>query len=82
LLTRFIAKALLEIRKYQKSSDLLIPKAPFTRLVKEIMHDIGGPEMRIQAVALSALQESAEALLVAELECKCFISVILNFVLI
>ena len=29
--------ALREIRKYQKSSDLLIPKAPFARVVRELM---------------------------------------------
>lgn len=31
--------ALREIRRYQKSTELLIPKAPFARLVKEILHD-------------------------------------------
>ena len=31
--------ALREIRKFQKSTDLLIKKAPFQRLVLEIVHD-------------------------------------------
>jgi histone H3 len=31
--------ALREIRKYQKSVDLLIRKAPFARLVREIAQD-------------------------------------------
>jgi histone H3/H4 len=75
-------KALLEIHKYQKSFNLLILKAPFTRLVKEIMHDIKGLKIRIQVITLLTLQEFMEALLVIELECKCFISIILNFVLI
>lgn len=53
--------ALREIRKYQKSSDLLIPRAPFRRLVREIMLDIG--EFRVANAAVSALQEAAEAFL-------------------
>jgi len=48
-----------------------IPKAPFQQLVREIMSELGGRGMRIQS---SALQESAEALLVAEFDCKPFIS--------
>lgn len=59
--------ALREIRKYQKKVDLLIPKAPFSRLVREIMHEID-PELRLQKLALEALQEAAEAYLVKELE--------------
>ena len=31
--------ALREIRKYQKSTDLLIRKLPFQRLVRDIAHD-------------------------------------------
>ena len=36
-------KALREIRAYQKSVDNLIPKAPFQRLVREIMQSVGPP---------------------------------------
>ena len=61
---------------------MLIPKAPFHRLVKEIMTQEGGREMRIQSTALNALQESAEALLVTEFECKSFLLIILSFILI
>ena len=50
--------ALREIRKYQKSTDLLIKKAPFIRLVKEILH--GRTEIRMQHKAVEALQEAAE----------------------
>ncbi len=32
--------ALREIRKYQASTDLLLPKAPFARVVREIVHDV------------------------------------------
>ena len=53
--------ALTEISKYQKSTDLLIKKAPFIRLVKEILHDkFGKTEIRMQHVAVEALQEAAE----------------------
>jgi len=38
------------------------------------MSELGGRGMRIQSSALLALQESAEALLVAEFDCKPFIS--------
>ena len=58
-----------EIRKYQKSTENLIPKLPFRCLVKEIIHtDMGKPEMRIQGVALEALQEAAEVYLVRLLD--------------
>ena len=56
-------RALMEIRKYQKSTDLLIKRRPFGRLVREIIHDIN-PELRIQSVALEGLQEACEAYLV------------------
>ena len=49
--------ALREIRKYQKSTDLPIKKAPFIRLVKEILHGkVGRPEIRMQCIAVEALQ--------------------------
>merc|ERR1712025_216406 len=56
--------ALIEIRKYQKSYNLLIPKLPFSRLVREICHQICSADMKFQSVALSALQEASEAFLV------------------
>ena len=53
--------ALREIRKYQKSTDLLIKKAPFIRLVRNILHDkLGRTEIRMQRIAVEALQEAAE----------------------
>ena len=59
--------ALREIRKYQKSTELLIKKAPFARLVREIAQDYR-TELRWQAAALCALQEAAEAYLVGMFE--------------
>lgn len=64
-----LAVALREIRRYQSSADLLIPKLPFSRLVKEIMTSIT-PGLRIQRLALNAIQEAAEAILVTEFESK------------
>ena len=37
-----LAKALREIRRYQKSAELLIPKLPFQRVVREICIDVTG----------------------------------------
>lgn len=51
--------ALREIRKYQKSTENLIPKMPFMRLCREIALDIY-PLLRFQASAVSALQEASE----------------------
>ena len=56
-----------EIRKYQKSTDLLIRKLPFQRLVKNIAHDIK-TDTRFQSSAVLALQEASEAYLVGLFE--------------
>jgi histone H3 len=55
--------ALREIRKYQKSSELLMRKLPFQRLVRQIAQDIKA-DLRFQSAAILALQEAAEAYLV------------------
>jgi histone H3 len=59
--------ALREIRKYQKSTELLIRKAPFQRLVREIAQDYK-TDLRFQSNAVAALQEAAEAYLVGLFE--------------
>ncbi|KAF2310062.1 hypothetical protein GH714_006389 [Hevea brasiliensis] len=56
--------ALREIRKYQKSTELLIRKLPFQRLVREIAQDFK-TDLRFQSHAVLALQEAAEAYLAA-----------------
>jgi histone H3 len=61
-------KALREIRFYQKNTDLLIRRLPFTRLVREIQTYFFQTEYRWQAVAMLALQEAAEAHLVGLFE--------------
>jgi histone H3 len=59
--------ALREIRRYQKSTDLLIRKLPFQRLVREIAQDFKN-DLRFQGSAVLALQEAAEAYLVGLFE--------------
>ena len=66
--------ALKQIRQYQKSTELLIRKLPFQRLVREIASDsevIKSPlcgKVRFQSAAIMALQEAAEAYLVGLFE--------------
>ena len=55
--------ALREIRRYQRSSELLIRRMPFQRLVREIAQT-QNPCLRFQSGTILALQESAEAYLV------------------
>ena len=63
------AVALREIRRYQKSTELLIRKAPFQRLVREIVKELKPHEdYRFQSVALLALQEASESYLVGLFE--------------
>eukprot|EP01017_Pseudomicrothorax_dubius_P014810 TRINITY_DN17334_c0_g1_i1.p1 TRINITY_DN17334_c0_g1~~TRINITY_DN17334_c0_g1_i1.p1 ORF type:complete len:137 (+),score=39.52 TRINITY_DN17334_c0_g1_i1:104-514(+) len=59
--------ALREIRKYQKSTEMLIRKLPFQRMVREIAHEHKA-ELRFQSSAVMALQEAAEAYLVGLFE--------------
>ena len=59
--------ALREIRKYQKTTDLLIPRLPFRRLIAEIVQDLldlSGIQLRFQKSAIVALQEASETFLV------------------
>lgn len=59
--------ALREIRKYQKSTELLIRKLPFQRLVREIAQDYKD-DLRFQSAAVAALQEASESYLVGLFE--------------
>lgn len=59
--------ALREIRKYQRTSELLIRKLPFQRLVKEIALEYRA-NLRFQSAAVLALQEATEAFLVTLFE--------------
>lgn len=59
--------ALREIRRYQKSSELLIRKLPFQRLVREVAQEIKN-DLRFQGTAVLALQEASEAYLVSLFE--------------
>lgn len=59
--------ALREIKRYQKSTDLLISKLPFQNLVREIAQDFK-TDLRFQSAAIMALQEAAESYLVGLFE--------------
>lgn len=60
-------KPLLEIRKYQKSTELLLKKNPFDRVVRECLQ--AHPRVsRVQRSTVTALQEASEAMLVALFE--------------
>jgi histone H3 len=59
--------ALREIRRYQKSTELLIRKLPFQRLVREIAQDYK-TDVRFQASAIDALQEATESYMVSLFE--------------
>lgn len=60
-------KALREIRRYQASTELVIRKLPFQRLVREIAQDFR-PDLRFQGSSVLALQEASEAYLVGLFE--------------
>lgn len=60
--------ALREIRRYQRTHELLIRKLPFQRLVREIAQNFMDREYRFQAGAIAALQEATEAYLVGLFE--------------
>jgi histone H3 len=55
--------AMRDIRKYQKSTDLLLAKLPFQRLVRDIAQD-KWHDMRFQGDAMFILQEVTEAFIV------------------
>lgn len=60
-------RALMEIRKYQKGTELLLRKLPFHRLIREIAQDYKN-DLRFQATALEALQELTEAYIISLFE--------------
>lgn len=60
-------RALREIRKYQKSTSLLLPKLPFSRVVREVVHGYRD-DLRMNSLSLDALQEVTEMYLVRLME--------------
>ena len=69
--------ALREIRRYQQTTDSLIRRTPFNKLIKEISQEYricpGGPgtpsvQVHFQSTALATLQEAAENYLVGLFE--------------
>ena len=64
---RLVTVALREIRRYQKSTEMLIRKLPFQRLVREIAQDFK-TDLRFQSAAIMVMQEASEAYLVGLFE--------------
>ena len=60
--------ALWEIQQFQKSTELLIRKLPFSWLVHEIALEVGKSDLCFQGSAIVCLQEAAEAYLVGLME--------------
>ena len=56
--------ALREIQRYQRTTELLLRKLPFQRLVREVVWQVANKDYRMQSTALLAMQEAAEAHLV------------------
>ena len=61
------ALALKEIRRYQNSTELLIPRLPFQRIVREIAKEFK-LNLKFQSAAIGTLQEASEAYLVGLFE--------------
>jgi len=59
--------ALREIRRYQRSTTLLIPHRPFCRLVRDVAQNYK-TDLRFQSSAVMALHEAAEAYIIALFE--------------
>ncbi|KAK7793623.1 hypothetical protein R5R35_004858 [Gryllus longicercus] len=57
-------RVLQQIKKYQKSTELLIPRCAFARVCKDIFLQYGNSELRVARVALECLQEAAEMYLI------------------
>ena len=64
---RWGLKALKEIKKYQSSTEMLIKRLPFQRVVKEIIQKVWD-DLRLQSTAILVLQEVGETFLVGLLE--------------
>jgi histone H3 len=61
---RGLPASIRQIRKYQKSTDLLIRKLPFKRMVRTITALYLNDYPRLQGTAILALQEAAESYIV------------------
>nr|XP_006813415.1 PREDICTED: histone H3-like [Saccoglossus kowalevskii] len=59
----------MEIRRFQKTTNLLLRKLPFARVVREVAQTVsGGWNLHWQSPAIMALQEASEAYLVSLFE--------------
>ncbi len=56
------------IRDLQLSTDLILKKGPFQRIVRSVCNEMHGKDMRFQRNAIMMLQEAAEVYLIGKLE--------------
>lgn len=49
-----------EIKRLQRRTELCIPKLPFSKLIRELLMARAALDMKVQRLALIALQEAAE----------------------
>ena len=61
-------KVLAEIRKLQKSTELLLPKKPFERLLRETLQDSRPEAYRMQSTAVRTAHVAAEDFIVGLLQ--------------
>ncbi len=59
--------AIREIKRYQRTTDLILPRASFQRFLREVALGING-QIRFQATAIMAIQEAVESYLVGLFE--------------
>lgn len=62
------ANAIREIKKFQKSNDLLIPKMPFQRMIRNMITKNKDETVRFQSTAITCLQEATERHLISVYE--------------
>uniref|UniRef100_A0A0N5C6P1 Histone domain-containing protein n=1 Tax=Strongyloides papillosus TaxID=174720 RepID=A0A0N5C6P1_STREA len=66
-------KALREIKEYQSSTKLLVPRAPMVRCIREVLQAGGHRDFRITSGAVDAIREAVESYLVDMFEvCNLF----------
>lgn len=61
---KYDSKVLSDIRKFQDSTKLLVPRAPMIRCIRETIQGISRSDLRVTAGAVEAIREAVEAYLV------------------
>ena len=67
--------ALREIRKYQRSTDNLVPAAPMERVVRSILQEQGHTDIRLSKKGMAAIHEAAETYLAEQFNVMCELAI-------